>query len=154
MIMQIREEVDRARAPGPWIAAARALAADSVISDDAASYLIDNFLECITLSSMENDPEMVRLGHEMDRVRREHGLTEDEDWLVHEGPEEWEQLNADWERRDLEIRVATLRALGHGDIAGMMERDPEEFQLRVSTGHGEFWGERLEEDRGIRPELN
>lgn len=126
--------------PGPWIAAARKLAAQGAISEDAVYHLVELFLECVTGDAAANDPEMLRIYDELARVRREHGLAEDEDWLVHEGPAEWQALNEDWDRRDLEIRVGALRALGHDDIAEVLERDPEGFRRREASGHFDLWG--------------
>lgn len=77
----------------------------------------------------------------MERVKRAHGLDEDEDWLLTDAPAEWQALNAAWDRRDEAIRVATLRTLGHDDLADFLERDPDEFDLRGAAGHRELWGE-------------
>jgi len=140
ILERIRVELDRTPEPGPWIAAARSLEAKGAISADAVYYFVELFLECITAQAAWNDPEMLRLYGEMDRVKREHGLGEDDDWLVHEAPAEWQALNAAWDRRDEEIRVATLRALGHHDIADVMEGNPEEFGLREASGHHDLWG--------------
>lgn len=137
---RIREELDRTPEPGPWIAAARALAAKEAISADAVYYFVETFLDCITARAYSNDPEILRLNGEIDRVRFEYGLSEDEDWLVNEGPPEWRALTAAWDRRDDEIRVATLRALGHDDIADVLERSPDEFRLREASGHVDLWG--------------
>lgn len=154
MMRRIRAELEETPEPGPWIAAARALAAQSVITENAALFLTEIFLECITFNAVHSDPEIVRLYAELDRVKREHGLSEDEDWLVHEGPPEWQELNAAWNRRDDEIRAAALRALGYGEIADLMERDPEGFEERSHAGYQDFWGSRLVEEFEIRPELN
>ncbi len=141
ILWRIREELDRNPDPGPWIAAARALAAEGTISDDAVFYFVEIFLECVTAHAAVNDPEMVRLGEEMIGIERAHGLDEDEAWLVSEAPAEWHALNAAWDRRDYEIRVAMLRALGHDDIANVLEQDPREFELREAAGHQDLWGE-------------
>lgn len=146
MLIRIRHELDESVDPGPWIAAARTLAATSVITENASLYLVTIFLECITFNAVVTDPEMLRIDAEMARVRRAHGLSEDEDWYVNEGPPEWQALNVDWERRDLEIRVATLRALGQEEVAGWLERAPEEFDERSRAGNREFWGERADKD--------
>lgn len=145
IIGRIREELDRTPEPGPWIAAARALEATGAISSDAVYYFAEIFLECLTAHAAWHDAEMLRLYGEMNRVKRAHGLGDDDDWLVHEAPAEWQALNAAWERRDDEIRVATLRALGHNDIADILERDPEDFRLREASGHYDLWG--TEDDR-------
>lgn len=140
IIGRIREELDRTPEPGPWIAAARALEAKGAISTDAVYYFVEIFLECITAQAAWNDPELLRLYGEMNRVKREHGLGEDEDWLVHEAPAAWQTLNAAWDRRDEEIRVATLRALGHHDIADVMESHPDDFSRREASGYYDLWG--------------
>lgn len=141
MMSGIRAELDRERSPGPWIAAARTLAAQGRISADGVLYFVEIFLECITAHAAAHDAEMLRIYAEIDRVKRAHGLRDDEDWLVHEGPPEWRALNAAWDRRDDEIRIATLRGLGHHDIADIMARDPEDFRLRASAGLVDVWGE-------------
>lgn len=148
MMMRITTELERAAEPnpGPWIAAARSLHARSLITENAALYLVEMFLESITFWAMDNDPEMLRLHDEIDRVKREHGLAEDEDWYLHEGPEEWRLLTEEWDRRDYALRTAALRVLGHDDIADLLERDPDDFDHRTSLGHREFWGERADED--------
>lgn len=54
---------------------------------------------------------MRRIEQEMEQVERAHGLAEGEYWHVHEAPAEWQALSAEWDARDLAIRVATLRSL-------------------------------------------
>jgi hypothetical protein len=142
MMLRISEELIRTPEPGPWIAAARTLAAQSVITENALVYLVEQFLECITMDAIGHDPEMMRIEEEIERVKRQHGLGEDDDWYVHEGPPEWQELTAAWDQRDDELRVATLRALGHGELAELRERDLEEYQSRSDAGHSEFWGDR------------
>jgi hypothetical protein len=154
MLARIAEELARTPEPGPWIAAARTLAAQSVITENAALYLVEHFLECLTFHAIGHDPEMMRIQDGIDRVKREHGLGEDEDWYVDEGPAEWQALNADWERRDDEIQRATLRALGHGDLADLMQRDLEEYESRAEAGYYEFWGDRADDGPPLGFERN
>lgn len=137
---RIRKELDETLEPGPWIAAARTLAAEGVITADAVYYFVEILLECITLHASGHDAEMLRLYAEIDKVKRAHGLRADEDWYIHEAPPEWQALNESWNERDREIRVRTLRGLGHEDIADVLERDPEEFGRREAGGHGDLWG--------------
>lgn len=143
---RICEELERTPEPGPWIAAARTLAARGDISTNAVYHLVEMFLDGITAHAASNDPEMLRLYGEMDRVKREHGMAEDDDWRVDEGPAEWQALNSAWDRRDDEIRVATLRRMGHDDIADVLEHDPEEFGRREESGRYDLWGAREEEE--------
>lgn len=148
MMERIHDDLYHSREPSPWIAAARTLAAEGQISENASLYLVEIFLECITFDAMEHDPEMLRLEAEMARIRHEHGLTEDEDFLLSEGPADWLALTKEWDLRDAEIRIARLRALGHADVAELMESRSEEFETRASEGHEEFWGPKEEGEVG------
>ena len=146
MMKHIRRELEETRAPGPWIAAARTLAAEGVTTENAVYYFVEIFLECITLASMGRDPEMVLIEQAMDELRQEHGLEEDEDWRLGEGPPEWDTLNDAWNARDDAIRVETLRALGHPDLAEALERDREGCDERESAGYFDVWGVKEGED--------
>jgi hypothetical protein len=141
ILMRIRMELNGAPYPDPWISAARSLAERGQISADTVIYFVEIFLECVTRQASGCDPEMLRLYDEMHRVERAHGLGEDESWLTREAPAEWLELNEAWDRRNDAIRVATLRDLGHGDIADLLERQPAEFNDRGSAGHHDLWGE-------------
>lgn len=140
MMGRILTELEKTPEPGPWIAAARALAAEGLVSADAVFYFAEIFLECVTFRAVDNDPEMLRIYAEIDEVKRAHGLRDDEDWLVHDGPAEWQVLNAAWDERDRELRVLTLRAFGHHDLADVLERDPKEFRSREASGYFDVWG--------------
>lgn len=140
MMGRILTELEASPEPGPWIAAARALAAEGVVSADAVFYFAEHFLECITFQAVNHDPEMLRIYAEIDEVKRAHGLRDDEDWYVDDGPAEWQALNKAWDERDHELRVSTLRALGHDDLADVLERDPEEFRGREASGYFDIWG--------------
>lgn len=137
---RILEELEETPEPGPWIAAARTLAAERLISDDAIHYFVEILLQCITGHAASHDAEMLRLYAEIDKVKRAHGLGDDEDWYIDEAPAEWLVLNAAWDARDRQIRVSTLRALGHHDLADLLEHDPDEFHRREGSGCVDVWG--------------
>ncbi len=140
MMTRARNELDQTREPGPWIAAARTLHSEGVISENALYYLVEILLECITLHSMDHDPEMLRLAAGIDELKRAHGLRDDEEWYVDEGPPEWRALNDEWNERDRELRVQTLRSLGHDDLAVVLAGAPERFHDRESDGYFDVWG--------------
>ncbi len=87
---------------------------------------------------------MLRISSEMQRIERAHGLTEDEYWTLDEAPPDWRALSEEWDRRDDAIQIATLRALGHDDIADLLAKDRREFEGAGAVGYYELWGE--EED--------
>jgi len=59
---------------------------------------------------------------------------------VGDGPPEWGALNDAWNARDDAIRVETLRALGHQDLADALEGDRKGFGEREAAGYFEVWG--------------
>ncbi len=116
-------ELDESCSLGPWIAAARSLEARGIISFDAAVHFAERFLECISFRSSSTDAEKVRLSEGMQRIEKEHGLTEEEYWTLDEAPPEWLALSEAWDRRDDVIQIEVLRELGHDDIADLLAKD-------------------------------
>jgi hypothetical protein len=141
MFARIREGLDADPKPGPWIAAARTLSERLIISDDTLYYLVEMLTECLVYSGSQSDPELVRIRDGMEAIERAHGLSDDEYWLVNEGPPEWQRLNEAWDRRAEEIVGRCLRELGHADIADLREKNPSEFDARSAKGHADLWGE-------------
>jgi hypothetical protein len=143
--------LDETAEPGPWIAAARSLEARGTISFDAVAYFAGRFLECISFHSSTCDAEMLRISDEMRRIEKVHGLHEDESWSLDEAPPEWLDLNKAWDQRDDAIKIATLRALGHEDLADLVAKDPREFEGAGAVGYHELWGDDGEDDDDSGP---
>ncbi len=127
-------------------AAARSLEARGIISVDASVYFTERFLECVSFHASNTDAELVRLSAEMRRIEKEHGLSEDDFWAIDEAPPEWRVLSNAWDQRDDAIQIAALRALGHDDIADLMESDLRQFEGASAVGHFELWGKGDEEE--------
>jgi hypothetical protein len=151
MMRRIVIELDESAEPGPWIAAARSLEARAIISFDAVVHFTEKFLESVSFRSSTSDAEMVRLSDEMERIERSHGLTEDEHWTLDQAPPEWLVLSEAWDRRNDAIKIATLRALGHDDLADLLAKDPREFEGAGAVGYHELWGDDGEGDDDSGP---
>lgn len=141
MFGRILDDLDGSLAPGPWLSGARTLSERLVISDNAFYYLVEKLTECLVRNASENDPELQRIGDELDAVARAHGLKDHEYWRVDEGPDEWQALNAEWERRGDDIVATTLRELGHADVADALQTNRRAFNERAARGQSDIWGE-------------
>ena len=78
----------------------------------------------------------------LDRIRQEHGLRQDEDWLVGEGPDEYNKLNKDFDIAESERLIATFREFEFHDLADLLVKNPTEYNRlrergRRSAHHGD-----------------
>ncbi len=80
----------------------------------------------------ESDLEAVERG--IRDVKTAHGLTEDEDWLLDEGPEEWKKLNKQWEVIVDNKFIDTLREFGLDWIADLKDKDARRFKRLHERG--------------------
>jgi hypothetical protein len=78
--------------------------------------------------------ELTRISERLDEGREEYGLAPGETWLRGEGPDEWRELNREYERL-LEDRLApTLREFGYDDVADLLESDPDRYNQLSEQG--------------------
>jgi hypothetical protein len=145
LMSKIRTALMREPEPAPWIAAAISLRDQGTLTDDAAAYFTDIFLECITDEAAETDRDMLDIFEEIDEIARAHGLTEDDYWTTDREPPEVRALNDQWERRANEINGEYLRAHGHEEYARLVESNDAEWEARTSRGFRDVWGEDAEE---------
>jgi len=68
------------------------------------------------------------------RIESEHGLPDDEYWLVGQGPPEYERLQEQHSALLEEKYAETLREFGLDDLADLRERNPEEYARRRERG--------------------
>ena len=140
MMKRILEDLEANPQAAPWLAGARALWERLVIGEDSWYYLADRVTECLLYTQSDQDARLVHIRDEMEAIQAAHGLGEDEGWLVHEGPEEWQALNRAWEERADDIVNDYLRESGHADVAELREQNREEFEGRSATGRIELFG--------------
>jgi len=70
----------------------------------------------------------------IDHIKQEHGLSEDEDWSVGEGPDEYVKLNKDFEIADEKRLIATFREFGLHDLADMLLTNRAEYDRLRERG--------------------
>ena len=136
---QIRND-DHAE-PATWIGAARTLHGAGTITRDVYWYFVTMFLDDVMDRMHDQDPELLRLSDEMRAIEASHGLDEDDSFFIDEGPADWREANASWERRAGEIVRGYLREHGFNDVADEMEHRREEFDACSSVGWREVWPE-------------
>ena len=97
--------------------------------------------------SEETDATLVDLYAQIDAVKRQHGLSEDEDFLLGgDAPPEWLELNRQWDRRFRELREQLFHRVGEPGMARDIVLRPDEFDAVSSEGWGALLALPEEED--------
>lgn len=65
----------------------------------------------------DTHPVLSRIGAELERIEREHGLPEGEYWHVHEGPPDWQALNREWDAVYDELLIDIFLRNGEREMA-------------------------------------
>jgi hypothetical protein len=71
--------------------------------------------------------ELEPLSARITEIERAHGLKEDEFWLNDEGPEDWQNLNREFDAALVLQQISVLREFGLCDLALMLESDSRRF---------------------------
>lgn len=80
------------------------------------------------------DEDLASINAQIDEIRLREGLDEDEDWGIGEGPEDWNELNNQYEKiLDMKFEE-TLREFGLNDIANLYRDDRETYDARREEG--------------------
>jgi len=103
----------------PWIRAVQRLRESGAISAAVARFLIFQFVEMTPSVLMETDPELADISAQIDAIRRAHGLADDEDWYVDEGPPEWQALQQQWNERTDVLMSEIFQRHGEHELASM-----------------------------------
>jgi hypothetical protein len=140
MLGRIRADLDAGGELGPWLDAARALRDRLVISESAYVYFAELFTESVLLQAVEEDAELVRLREEIVAVESAHGLVDGEYWPVDEGPDDWRELNEQWDARADAVVVDALRRHHHDELAELREKKLRDYDDRVTQGRIDLWG--------------
>lgn len=82
----------------------------------------------------EYNNELAPISNAMDTIKKENGLNPDEDWLLGEGPKEYDNLNKKYgdilDRKLLD----TLREFGLNDLADIKEQTPTKYNRLWERG--------------------
>ncbi len=104
-------------------------------------FLLGSLGDAVVPSRASEDPRFPEVEQAMERVRLEHGLGEDEEWLLHEAPDEYRALNDEWCRIADREMSKWFAELGEREMARTMAGDRSLFELRWDEGRRELCGE-------------
>ena len=80
------------------------------------------------------DDELGPISEAIENIKKEHGLSPDEDWLRDQGPEEWNRLNRQFEAILDSKFLEALSEFGLHDLAALKEQSPEELDRLRERG--------------------
>lgn len=89
---------------------------------------------CFDLDTKKRHPELEKISEKMEKVRKKHGLADDEYWPRGEGPEEYEALNAEMEAVSDKITADVFRSYNEDEMADLFLNDREEYDRRFLKG--------------------
>ncbi len=89
---------------------------------------------------MFTDPKLKEIHAKIDAIEKREGLKKDEYWKRADGPEDWQELNHQWERRADEIHADLMRQYGEYEAAALLLNDKEEFRRRHEISR-RFWAD-------------
>lgn len=89
---------------------------------------------CFNVDTKKSHPELEKISEKMKKVRKKHGLADDEFWGRGEGPEEYEALNAEYEAVSDNITADVFREYGEDEMAYLFINDREEYDRRYCEG--------------------
>jgi hypothetical protein len=108
---------------------------------DAGLYLVATAMDYLAEYRSYEGPVARRLsglGKRMVAVERAHGLGKGQTWEPGKGPDEWEALCREWQRRFDRLTTDTYREFGEEAMAELYERDRAEFDRRYAEGERFF----------------
>ncbi len=87
---------------------------------------------------------LTELSDQMAEVERAHGLEDDEFWPIGEGPPEYLELSAQYERLSAHLQAEVMRRHGEAEMAYLYEHDRREFDAWYERGRLKIHGPRPE----------
>jgi len=103
-------------------------------------FLIASLGDAIEPSRAREDPRFDEVDRAMDRVKREHGLTDEEDWHLDEAPEEYLALDREWRAIAERELAAWFESMGERELAYLIAHDHEALFERLDEGRRELAG--------------
>jgi hypothetical protein len=144
IVRDVRDALSHGDDAEPWLRAVLLARDVGALSDDATHYLLDVLSEEPAFRESERDVELRAAADAMDACKAAHGLTEDEEFLVDDAPEEWQVARRHWESRFERIRADWLRRLGEHRLADELLLRPDDFQAASHRGWREVIDDRDE----------
>jgi hypothetical protein len=124
-----------------WLRATSALRDRLIIGEDETYYLAHALAEHFLFDGGEPDPELLRLGDEMNVIGRAHGLEDGAAFDPDDEPPEWRRLSDAWDARVDHILAELMRAGGLADVARVYVEQRARFDERSDEGRRRIWGD-------------
>ena len=109
-------------------------------ADGLAHFLIHKFAESMIAAVLYTDPVLGDIMRRIDEVRFAHGLEDDEDWRIDEGPPEWQELNRQW---DVAADALTDSLFQRNGVTDMTSDDLRLGDPALRGGEGGSWLARM-----------
>ena len=112
------------------------------LSLEQSVYLRNNLIELVHESRLEEGLYQDKLEPIDERIReveKKHGLELGEYWLINEGPQEWRELNDEYNKTNNSYRLPIYREFGEEELATLLETDPEQFEALCEAGRKEIF---------------
>jgi len=106
------------------------------LSADAGFHLVAWQIEQILMVAEEE--ELWEIHEQLDAIRQDHGLAEDEDWLADEAPPDYQELNRQYEDAYDDLYRRLLERHGEHVMAQLYFDDQDEFDRRWEAGRRFF----------------
>lgn len=125
------------------VRAGQAMRNAGVLDASESHYLISSIIEQIAEDRVwETSPALKAISAKMREVEIKHGLTDGQYWPKGEGPPEYENLNAEYDRVIDEILAATFEEHGEIALATMHRHHRQQFDQLREEGRSKFFGRR------------
>jgi len=116
---------------------------------DEAFFMVASAIEHYYNDVITKDPELSRIWDAMRAIETREGLADGYtleelehgyEWDEGEGPDDWNQLNAEAERRINDLRVKVFHEFGEDALADMIMNSFDEFFRRFGAGREQVHG--------------
>lgn len=97
-------------------------------------YLLASLGDVVALSRARENPRFVEVDRSMDRVKREHGLGDDQDWYLRDAPAEYVALNTQYMALEAQEMADWYASLGEHELAYLIVNDPDRLAARWEVG--------------------
>ncbi len=149
-IAKIQKERRQHQSPGSYkdpvsaqitVALATALSMARRISAQEYTFMVASAAEGVNDGRIADDgyPEIVELFTKIRAIEIAHGLAPGEYWANGEAPDEYVNMNSQFEAATEKRLIETFRELGAEDIASLYIADREEFDRRRERGRRAFF---------------
>lgn len=134
LFVDIRDLIERGAEITPWVDAVQLARDVGALGGAESHFLLDRLTESAIGFETGTDEILVDLRDQMEAINRQHGLDEDDDFMLDDAPSDWLELNRQWDRRFQSLREVLFRRIGEPGMARDIVLRPDEFEARSAEG--------------------